>query len=660
MKEINDIHTLILNATKNLNNATRQLIQDRLKSLSNTNEWFRSYLIRALINKLTFANRETETIARYHVVSNVIHVNPKYFDAKLPKSVLIASIDILLRHEVTHVIDFMDKKGSQSELNMLIQRLSSYSKLMNSLFNQLNCIEHKKSVNRETLTKLSQMCSNSMYTFGDTSKSKYTLQELTKINNISISNIGSIFDISKIANRDIVTRNIINFWPIGNDTYITRDTYDLQNIRELFVSTLPTRTKNDLTSLENIYLTYFNNNDVKIWSSLSQAQKEALNILYLIRTRVLANIAADEHCFPKLRECLSAKQADCLNSFLQCQNSLPVKDLSVVSYFEIRAVLQERCDGGQITEDLINSLCPNQKTNTPPPQINSSETKLNFISQLNSSLTPALYPAGYSFCEDISRTYFEHNKYNRILLLCLLIKLTYVSFIGAINYARSNDDNISLMWQIYVPMLLVLITSFLTEALKASKSSKLNTMFQYGLTATVCTADSIVNGPQQAIASFGTNIVACSIGSLLAKTMAKGLGWHTAKEQAHQQLCQRINPILQTEKQAFKPFSDAINNMQYSKALRIACTSTDAKAFALIKILLSYKKILQIDINEAAGTQKLAAIHYAAKKGNAELYHHLKEQGANADKLDGDNKSAKDYLLEYLQKNNKISYQANP
>lgn len=120
---------------------------------------------------------------------------------------------------------------------------------------------------------------------------------------------------------------------------------------------------------------------------------------------------------------------------------------------------------------------------------------------------------------------------------------------------------------------------------------------------------------------------------------------------AHQTLYQRIRPICENKISDFKPFLIAIEQKNYGKALRTACTSCDEKAFELIKILFAYKDKLAFDMNEQTGDQRFAAIHHAAKKGNANVYMYLKEQGANHLLPDKDGVTAEQYFDMFIEKN---------
>lgn len=90
----------------------------------------------------------------------------------------------------------------------------------------------------------------------------------------------------------------------------------------------------------------------------------------------------------------------------------------------------------------------------------------------------------------------------------------------------------------------------------------------------------------------------------------------------HELLLARTQPILDRNKD-FKPFLDAINERDYSKALRRACTSSVPEAFELIKILFDYKDILSIDANARVGKNMQAAIHHAALNPNDKIYPYL-------------------------------------
>jgi ankyrin repeat protein len=94
-----------------------------------------------------------------------------------------------------------------------------------------------------------------------------------------------------------------------------------------------------------------------------------------------------------------------------------------------------------------------------------------------------------------------------------------------------------------------------------------------------------------------------------------------------------------------KPFLDAINERQYTKALRRACTSTDEQtALKLIKVLMSYKGRLSFNVNEQAGPEQLTALHYAAKSANSEIFDFLIRQDADQTIVDKAGMKARDYM----------------
>lgn len=77
-------------------------------------------------------------------------------------------------------------------------------------------------------------------------------------------------------------------------------------------------------------------------------------------------------------------------------------------------------------------------------------------------------------------------------------------------------------------------------------------------------------------------------------------------------------------------FIESINKHQYSQALRRACTSKDKSMGAtLLKILLKYKDKLNINIDEKAGDDERAALHYAGIYKNEEAFDILIKAEAN-------------------------------
>lgn len=128
----------------------------------------------------------------------------------------------------------------------------------------------------------------------------------------------------------------------------------------------------------------------------------------------------------------------------------------------------------------------------------------------------------------------------------------------------------------------------------------------------------------------------------------------SAKGDAHEKLLRQISNIILKNKPNFDTFLESIDAKKYSQALRRACTVKHPDAIVLIKILLSYKEILQIDINEQAGDKQLSALHIAALKGNQEIYLNLKTNGA-IDLKDSDGTFASTHMEKHLKEKNSIN-----
>lgn len=90
----------------------------------------------------------------------------------------------------------------------------------------------------------------------------------------------------------------------------------------------------------------------------------------------------------------------------------------------------------------------------------------------------------------------------------------------------------------------------------------------------------------------------------------------------------------------------SLENKNYSQALRRICTAgrDDITAEPLLKNILKYQKVLEIDLDEQAGTKKFSALHYAALRKNTNLYDLLIKFGASLDLQDTDGCIPSDYL----------------
>jgi TPR repeat protein len=123
--------------------------------------------------------------------------------------------------------------------------------------------------------------------------------------------------------------------------------------------------------------------------------------------------------------------------------------------------------------------------------------------------------------------------------------------------------------------------------------------------------------------------------------------------EAHEQLLAKMRPILQKENIAIsKAILKPIEERKYTQALRRICTITDSQLnsmpIQLTRILLEQRAVLDFDINEKAGKEEKAAIHYAACSGSKALYDVLVAHGANPDLKDATGFAAVTYMARHL------------
>lgn len=127
---------------------------------------------------------------------------------------------------------------------------------------------------------------------------------------------------------------------------------------------------------------------------------------------------------------------------------------------------------------------------------------------------------------------------------------------------------------------------------------------------------------------------------------------HIGPSKIHKQLIEELQPYFDNSTRFFQ---QSLNSKNYNQALRRLCTADPKhqQAITMLSILLKYKHVLEIDINEPAGEQARSAIHYAAMKKNESIYNALISAGANPDVEDKTSKSAKQYF-EALPVENRI------
>lgn len=127
----------------------------------------------------------------------------------------------------------------------------------------------------------------------------------------------------------------------------------------------------------------------------------------------------------------------------------------------------------------------------------------------------------------------------------------------------------------------------------------------------------------------------------LGKVMQAG----DASKSPHAQLIERLNVQLAAKQAEFKFFLTAIENKEYSRAVRILAATKTKKALAsgdtqtgyaenmfayeCLVILLSFKEVLKINLDEQIAPENNAALHHAAQKRNPKTYQRLLAHRAN-------------------------------
>ena len=120
----------------------------------------------------------------------------------------------------------------------------------------------------------------------------------------------------------------------------------------------------------------------------------------------------------------------------------------------------------------------------------------------------------------------------------------------------------------------------------------------------------------------------------------------TARGDAHVSLLSNVSRVIQGQESEFKPVMDALNDNQYSRALRRICTSTSPLAYKVANELLKRKEILGLNLNDVAKTDKdqNSALHWTAIKNNKKLFDLLVGHQADETLKNAHGKVPADYL----------------
>ncbi len=120
---------------------------------------------------------------------------------------------------------------------------------------------------------------------------------------------------------------------------------------------------------------------------------------------------------------------------------------------------------------------------------------------------------------------------------------------------------------------------------------------------------------------------------------------------AHEDLMRKIQSITVDYPAEYNPLIESLNTKKYEQAVRRICTSKHPSAYYVAKILLEYAQSLNIQINQQAGPQMNAAIHYAARNDdNPNIYMLLLQVGGDQDLRNATGETAIDILKEVAKK----------
>jgi ankyrin repeat protein len=149
----------------------------------------------------------------------------------------------------------------------------------------------------------------------------------------------------------------------------------------------------------------------------------------------------------------------------------------------------------------------------------------------------------------------------------------------------------------------------------------------------------VFSAPQSASTSAAVSTAGASTAFLHSPITAAG--------DTHANLLKLVMPIIDSEPDFFKPFTQALDEKRYSTALRRLCTSDKSKIFKLVEILLRFKHILKIDLNERVGNDQRSVLHFAARHSTAAVYDLLLKEGADPNREDRARKTPVDYFQEH-------------
>lgn len=511
----NDLNLLFRATNIISNDSHRKYMRERLISIANSTAWFKDFLMKTLATGLTFSTVEKQAAGVYTANNHRISMHISYFGETEPKELLDTFFSNVLRHEMTHAFDYQEINSSEPSDNLSVDtRMSNNAKLVDLLYDKITCMDKYNYINSSALDQLSPLLDQPRkHHFG----ALHGFHSHFKQMDAFLKHVGGYFLEDELSSEHMKQFKpfVLKKWVLANQIGFYDITHDPIIIYERFNAAKNNRDSDGLQRLETYFYNHFNLRKLALWSDLNIQQRSSLSALYFLQTRIHEQIAKDELCFPKFVQCLDMQKYHCFLKFLNCQRNNNV-DAWTLSHMESSAILREYSDANLLDLKTLDNLC------VKPLPTNTQKIQPDEIS----SLAKGLHSSIYSFTNELAKLYLQNKKFKHMAFGQLLVSITLFSIVTLMSSVFSNKDN-DTSHELGLGCI-VLLLKFAFDHLLANRFSSTTKMIIEHAAVGVMTMPQIISsGPKQVAANFVVSGTGSYIGSTLARSMSRALGWKT-------------------------------------------------------------------------------------------------------------------------------------
>lgn len=479
------------------------LIKRLLTQLARNDTWFFGAITNLLNNGIKITCANVDHIGRYYYETKTLVINSLFLNSYNTKSKSNLLLKIVLRHEVTHALDFLgitiDEQKRLIPNESTNQTLLNIMLLANTLIDQLNCVNSKRAININSLTQLSKLNltvdNNPKFISLSVAKDSYPSFQRTKELLELLGSSALIVSGSVNTTSFIVTQEPLAI----SNSFLIESTRDCTVALRSFEATARARHFFPSGEIENDFEKLMERCNLLFWQSMETKQKQTLDLLFTWQDQLVTAVAPDERCYPILKSCISYPVENCFKNFYYCQLETN-HNYAVTTLLETRAVFFERSYGDKIDSNFLLSLC-DLSEETQVSLLPDSKTVQLMASQFSCGVS-------YGVLNELTATFIENQKIKYGNIIKLSLSASFVLGISYINYQMSDQEDASRL-PIFLPTAILLLLKGIEEGVERYTSSKISKITKMLLSSLFVGTQLATNSVTELV----TNVAASSFGN---------------------------------------------------------------------------------------------------------------------------------------------------